>query len=861
MKEPDCKDKPDESPKDIESGKEKNAPIQDEISQDEKSQDKKEQSTSESENDKNREESKDKKPDPKTPDSNASDSDKKDQEPQEPKVIEKEQQIIINRIEKFFNKDEKESVFIDPTRSLPDSFSQLSSFRYSKDIEYNIEKLKEKRLSLLVCQSDDVLRSMAYTMVQHAEFKSYRKRMLRIDSSNAESDDLHLDMFNVNQIGDGENLVVLIEIEEQRGFFDSIFGKTFYSHQSTRDTLTKKNILLICMVNSSLMQKVLGDKQESFLFHRWEIDFLPYLLEYYLTDESDPDTLAAEILKQRDYGLWDRYRDDNEFYSLISGYLHRGKDSFYDEVKKRSEFIAGGKKPGEFWESLDKINADDLFSKTEPQKTVLYTATFFNELTPIDFKKVVILLLKDERKMVEKEVQIVGENNVVQTIKKEEEIILTDEWNKNADRILKECGLKVIRANDLSQYIDFSYPYLRNQVKKHIMEEHPMFLRQKFAAVQESGILFSPDVSAKIIENVIRLSAEMALINPAHYGAEWLINFIFQLRIHFNIPDEPGEDNLEELFRLLLAIQNESLKKQIYSRLASLIREMLNHSQLRGMINNFLNKLIEVRHHEEALEIVWEVGKRLRFAPNFDLLYWLKRLMEQGAEEIKGKAYLYLLELARQSKFQVYELLDSLKTWLPREDDDFKSYSKPQKFALIFVLEYCLSTALKFDTDIWGGWPSKYPLFYPLKKSKTLTGKRLKDLISWLLHPGLQRVLSQWLPEGIEIKVTTALADLFETWAVILLGTDSQTPHPEAIEGFNTLVCHLFAASGKFQRKEILRWWGLKRSVYRSGIHGLPFKEKEKREELRNKYKIASKLISEFNELKNKNIAVKEVLS
>jgi hypothetical protein len=255
------------------------------------------------------------------------------------------------------------------------------------------------------------------------------------------------------------------------------------------------------------------------------------------------------------------------------------------------------------------------------------------------------------------------------------------------------------------------------------------------------------------------------------------------------------------------------------------------------------------------------VGKRLRFAPNFDLLYWLKRLMEQGAEEIKGKAYLYLLELARQSKFQVYELLDSLKTWLPREDDDFKSYSKPQKFALIFVLEYCLSTALKFDTDIWGGWPSKYPLFYPLKKSKTLTGKRLKDLISWLLHPGLQRVLSQWLPEGIEIKVTTALADLFETWAVILLGTDSQTPHPEAIEGFNTLVCHLFAASGKFQRKEILRWWGLKRSVYRSGIHGLPFKEKEKREELRNKYKIASKLISEFNELKNKNIAVKEVLS
>jgi hypothetical protein len=861
MKDTDCDEKKDFSPQDIESEEEKNTQIEDENPEGEKLPDKREHSTSENADDKGREESEDKEPDPKTPDSTAGDSDNGVPKTPKTKETEKKQEINIKNIEKFINKGEKESVFIDPTRPLPDSFSQLPSFRYSKDIESNLEELKEKGLSLLVCQSDDVLRSMAYTMVEHAEFKSYQKRMLRIDSSNAESDNLQLDMFNVHQIGNGKNLVVLIEIEEQRGFFDSIFGKSLSSHQFTQETLKTKKIFLICMVNSSLLQKVPNDKQESFIFHRWEIDFLPYLLEYYITDESDPGTLAAEALNQRDYGLWDRYRDDDEFYSLISGYLRRGKDSFYDEVKKRSEFITSGGKPGKFWESLDKINADNLFSKSEPQKTVLYTATFFNELTPIDFDRVVMLLLKGLTKTVEKEVQVVGEKNEVQTLKQDEEILLTDEWNKNSDRILKECGLKAIRASDLSQYIDFSYPYLRNKVKKHIMEEHPMFLRQKFTAVQESGILFSPDVSAKIIENVIRLSAEMALINPAYYGAEWLINFIFQMRIYLNVPDEPGENNLEELFRLLLEIQNEGLKKQIYSRLSSLIREMLNHSQLKGIINNFLNKLIEWRHHEEALDIVWEVGKRLRFAPNFDLLYWLKRLMEQGAEKVKIEAYLYLLELARQSNFQVYELLDPIKTWLPHEDDDFNSYSKPQKFALIFVLNYCRATAKKFDSDLWGGWPSKYPLFYPLKKSKTLTGKRLKDLISWLLHPGLQRILTEGSPEETESKVTTKLADLFETWAVILLGTDSQTPHPEAIEGFNTLVRHLFAVSDKFQKKEIMRRWGLKRSVYRSSIRNFSAKEREKREELRSKYKIASKLISKFEELKNKNIVDKEVLS
>ena len=88
MKESDCKDKPDDSSKDIESGKEKNATIPGETSQDKESQSIKEQLPSESTNIKDREDVKDKKPKPKTSDSTTGDIDKKDQEPPQKEIIE-----------------------------------------------------------------------------------------------------------------------------------------------------------------------------------------------------------------------------------------------------------------------------------------------------------------------------------------------------------------------------------------------------------------------------------------------------------------------------------------------------------------------------------------------------------------------------------------------------------------------------------------------------------------------------------------------------------------------------------------------------------------------------------------------------
>jgi hypothetical protein len=750
----------------------------------------------------------------------------------------------------------QDPLFTDPTKSLPEIFSQIVTFKSSREITDNISKLKEKRLTLLVCLNDDVLRSMAYTIIKEPEFDGYERRILGFDGANAERDDLYLDMFISDKIGSGEKMVVIVEIEAQRGFFDSIFGRTL-SIQCTQEILREKNIMLVCMVNSIIMEKVTQEKQSDFLFHKWEIDFLSYLLELSFPGSLELDPIRAEILKQRSCDMWDTNRNDSDFHRLISRYILKGKEVFEDEVKKRSNFMASGKSPREFRDTINKKRVDELFIDKEPHKTVLYAAAFYNELTPTDFEQIVLLLLDGKKILVDTESQVLAENGEVKTIKKKKEKDLIEVWGEESDKILNDCHLKAVRADDFSQFIDFSSPYLKNEIKKHIEEQYPMYLRHQFEHVQDSAIAFLPHISPRITENIIRLSVDMSLINPTYYGAEWFVNFIIKLNNHFKVDYKPTDNVFEEIIQFIVNHENHEIKIQFYARLSNLIREMLNHSQLQEVINSFLNRLIEMRYHEELLEIVLQVGKRLRFAPHFDLLYWLRRLLDQGYEEIQDRTYRSLLKLAVESKFQIYELLEKIMAWLPQQEGDNKKYSPSNQYALLFVLDYCLNTANESKFEVCGEWPSKYPLFYPIQKDQSLTEKRLKDIIVWLLHPGIQVIFDRKFP-GNNFSAINSLAYLVEVWSIILLGKDIRNSHKEALAVFDILVHQLFIKSDIKQRKEILKYWGLQSSFCSTEISGLSIKEKELREKLASRYKILAKLITQFKQKLNSSTIKEE---
>ncbi|MCP4150791.1 MAG: hypothetical protein GY757_23800, partial [bacterium] len=494
-----------------------------------------------------------------------------------------------------------------------------------------------------------------------------------------------------------------------------------------------------------------------------------------------------------------------------------------------------------------------------PHKTVLYAACFFKRLSPVDFEQIVRLLLGDRTTMVEKERQIVTESGEIKIIKEKEIKRLKEMWTENPDRILRECRLKTFRTESQTEYIEYSSPYLGNEIKKYIAEEFPIYLRRQFEPIQKKGLLFETGVSPGITDNVIRLSVEMALVNPVYYGENWLKEFIMQLKHHFDEEFSlPAENELEAVLKVIESIANDAIKAQFYARLSTLIREMLNHPNLREMIERFLKNLIGMKHHDIVLDIVWQLGKRLRFAPHFDLMYWLKRLLDEGEGKVREKAYRHLLTLAVQSKFQVYELLDTLKNWLPRPEDQYKHYSGSlaKKYALIFIFDYCGNTALKLPPGHYGAWPSRYPLFHPmqklLQKDNNTAAQKIRELLAWLLHPGIQLVFDNDFSKK-NFSAIHSMASLFEIWALVLLGKDQNKTHRQAetlldilIEQLTLLLDQLPGKTGRAHKRALLKLWGAQRGIYRQKINKLPLNQKDKRKELSCRYKIVTKLIAKL---------------
>jgi hypothetical protein len=736
--------------------------------------------------------------------------------------------------------------FSDPTVPLSDKMYPLYTFKSSTEIETNIDQLIENSVGLLVCLNDDVLRSMAFTMIKSSRFKGYEKRILPIDGANAERTDLYLDMFVYQKIGKGQDMIVIVEIDKQRGFFDSLFEKKFHTH-SYQGSLRDKKILLLCMVNSQLIEKVPKNNQANFIFHRWDIDFLSFLLELSFPERTDIALIKKEIEIQRKYGLWDVIMDENTFHQLVSNFISQGKEVFEAELNKRREFMASGRSPNEFMDSLNKVEINKLFADKEPHKTVLYTAAYYSKLTPRDFEQIVLLLLRGKKIHVESESQITTENGEVKKIQHKKEKDLIDVWKEDADKILKECYLKAFNADDASQYIDFTSPYLRDEIRKYVEEEYPFYLRHQFEPIQDSALAILPDISPRISENVIRLSVEMALRNPVYYGAEWLVNFIVKLNNYFEVNNTLTDSIFEEIIKFIVNHQNRKMRAKFYARLSNLIREMLNHSQLKDVIDSFLNRLLEISHHEAVLEIVLQIGKRLRFAPHFDLLYWLKRLLDQGNMEIQSNTYKSLLGLALNSKFQLFELLDSVKSWLPEKEKDKNRYSPSNKYALLFILDYCQKATENLSFEKYGEWPSTYPLFAPYQEEDSFD-KRLKAIVDWLLHPGIQAVLdSDEFQEG-NYSALYSLAFVFEQWSSLLLGCDKNKYHSRSIEIFDILVAHLAKETDQKQKSEITNYWRIRSSSCSTEINQLSFRKTEERKKLMCKYNTLTRLISSFRE-------------
>ena len=701
-----------------------------------------------------------------------------------------------------------------------------------------LREWSSRRIILLSSFQPEPALTAAYSLIHDPGFINHEKRTLLLGkSTHRDRSDLTIELFTRPELLERLQRIFLIEIERTSLFLDSILHIGRNHAETVQGLLRQRDSLLICTASAEVLK--LGADQRlpnSFPFSHYSVPFLPYLLQRKFPSQQARE-LQELLLAQHQRGLWESMAD---LYEEVETVLTEEGPERLEEVARNPEGISARRyqivKPAEIFREGSEVHG-----------TALYTATYFPDMTPSDFQRVVLLLLGGRTMSEEKEEQIHTEQGKVRTLKKMVEKRLADLWRESPDRFLRECHLRA-KSLGSKQVMDFSLRYLRRVVRSYLESAHPIFLVRLFERLRESGLLFDPRASSELIDNLIHLFVERTLSDPSFCSKGSLFTWMIGLQSQISIEIE-GEVALDERIFLLIArlLEEEGERRRhVLGRLAQLLREMLQHEPLRDVVREFLSELLsEQRQHHTALSLLLEMTRRLRFAPHFDSLLWLRRLIDQGTPEIRQRTFRCLVGLALESGPRVFELLEALRPWLPATDLEIERFPLSSLSALRCLLEYSVVIYMHFDPKHFGQWPSRFPLFAASPEDPSLLRSRLDLLCEWLLHRGMPTVLESGESEGLASDIEWKLwfsgpeeahgalvADLVEQWMLILEGTDSKPPCPEACRVMDELLAALGKRADPVQRKRLVRRWQARQQQCHVDINQLPVGQREERNRL-----------------------------
>lgn len=597
-----------------------------------------------------------------------------------------------------------ERTLIDFTEALPPKSPQLPEFVSDELPEY-LAKLKEERLVLISCPDEDLAYSAAHALIDGLNFPhGKQRRLLNIDRS--ASEDWTLSVYYLSGKRESEDeTVVLVDAttERARPFLKPIIRANLLSSATIQDELRRNDMYMLCVLDPALLDDGLQSDDDSarpsreLKFPCWRIPFLRRLLARYI---EQPEDVEREITAQRADGRWSL--NDSQFYFELKSYLLRRE--LPEELRRRAN--TQQHLPEELFKEEDLLSA-----------TVLYVATYFPNLTPPEFNRLVPLLCNGAARY---------SNAGAQAKPANAEDHLQDWWTV-PDKILKNCSLITIPLSDATRGVSFTNHKLGGQLKEYLEREYNFFLENKFRDVQKLGLIFSP--SAQVAQNAVQLCVEKAAAYPEYYGSGWLAELVTD----FETALANAEPSEAFAWRFISEPNAVKARKQFYQSLAELIRSLTEHPQAAEVADSFLQQLLFAKHRGAVLEIV----RRLQFVTSFDPFKWLKQLFDQGNQPIREQTSEYLRGHLKRIRRGIYQALSGLELWLPKDARPVEDYPIPARYALRLMNEYFRETNSRFDARNFGVWPSTHPLF---AFTDAATADDLGLLVRLVFHPGMYSV-------------------------------------------------------------------------------------------------------------------------
>lgn len=686
---------------------------------------------------------------------------------------------------------------VEEEKSLHDSVKQLTSREKreyrprDEDLKKMVQRLLRDRLILLSSSFAEYALDAAWEVIE-ALPPSPTRLQSRIAFEDTITKDLEFSFQKLcEQRSDIENeTVILVDALHTQAdtFPESILGNSARIEAARQDLKNSKLSLVVVVNHDYATEKKLSQPNLSYKsFSYWNIPFLEPFFQHRFPDH---ETLLAEIAKQCASGKW----EESE-----SGFTQQIINYYVTDVLRDIINNGGPKDPDS--------SAEDLLKAACPvEKTVLYTATFFNEITSPEFCRVVESLL-GSRTMLKNVPDISTNGSTPATAQLE--IPLHRIWDEKKDDIFTELLVETSTATDSPRTVSLSEFNLAEPLRKLFEKRHRFYVIDQFKALQQAGIFFYP--SLRLAKNTTQLAVDLAQIYPDEFNEGWIVTLVMRIRSYFATGASDEERVEDPMFHFLSNTQPGAFHVA-FARVSEVCKRFLESPQQKSVVPNSLEYLMQ---NEYPQEVLWLI-KQLKSNPEFDDWYWLKQLLHRADLKTKYLTYYYILSYLKQLGTRVYEGLKRIEEWLPPTDrsklTDFDT------FIFRILIKYFLDTIARFKGRHYGKWPSRYALF-TLTDEKT-ANSRFASLANCLLHPGVDRTLGGLNIDGTRIDL---IGILLAEWSFILLGTPS-TPPTSAKNGkedepndeaqnctasqmFDLLVKQFLSRLDVQQRLELLKYW------------------------------------------------------
>lgn len=680
-----------------------------------------------------------------------------------------------------------------------------------------VSQLEDKRLLVIGCENAYIAFDAAKALITKLGITDQkRRRGYNVEEGFQQDTNITIQSLlpDKKEAKDNKDCAVVVNALGSSG---QSFVNSLLDDFTIHDRLRESSIYLLLVVSPTYLaarRTTLGVDVP-----RWEISYLKYLLRSYSartkTKQAD---LESRIRRQQATGWW--ATEESKLCYEVKDYIDQ--DTLIDELKHRDET-----EPPPPWNSKDVFKDERRI-----ENTVLYVATYFSSVTPGEFCEIVEALLPDRE--IREEVPPYKDSTThpdEQAIPNPISSPAVELWHDYKDRFIREYLHETVADVGMTTVVDFTQSTARDSFKNYLGSARCYYVKDQFNLLLQKGFLFHP--STRVSENMIKLTAENALAYPDEFSKDWLVEIIKNLHERYH-PDRNGARQRENpLFYFLDRVR---FNKQGwgYSRVAELIRALIKVPQKADLVNRCLADLMRLKHYDAVLNLI----KRLRFASEFDGLYWLKQLFDRkDAVEIRPQAFSYLYYTLKEANGDIHKTLDKLDSWLPDADTDRRGYSGSAYFALRLFIKYCFETIDRFDANAVSA-SIDFPLFnLPADTTDEEASRLIDRLVRWLLHPALTGALreSPWIKRLAEVaderkraaevdqrkRANRLIAVLLAEWSVIL--PDRRQPpaineqeHDAPLETtaaerirkvFDQFLTRVASQLSETQRKDLITYW------------------------------------------------------